>query len=176
VWLYCLNDSPHEVSQTFASSLRATLTSTTGQVSTVLSLNTHHTAPTVTIRPGGFVKAEYWLAVPAAMSGQVTPAADNFNPVVFSVAAAALAPASEAAETAAPPPAVAPAQRSGYMVYLGDHLSTYEPIYFILGAGVKFLSTFNPSIQVQYFTGYGQTLRQYDQSSHGLRAGICLWY
>ena len=43
-------------------------------------------------------------------------------------------------------------------------------------AGVPYLDKFNPSIQVQYFTGYGQTLRQYNQSSHGLRAGICLWY
>lgn len=35
---------------------------------------------------------------------------------------------------------------------------------------------FNPTIQVQYFTGYGQTLRQYNEKSHGLRAGFCLWY
>jgi outer membrane phospholipase A len=35
---------------------------------------------------------------------------------------------------------------------------------------------FNPTFQVQYFTGYGQTFRQYDQTSHGLRAGFCLYY
>lgn len=35
---------------------------------------------------------------------------------------------------------------------------------------------FNPTIQVQYFTGYGQTLRQYNEKDHGLRAGLCLWY
>jgi outer membrane phospholipase A len=34
----------------------------------------------------------------------------------------------------------------------------------------------NPSVQVEYFTGYGQTFRQYNQYSHGLRAGFCLWY
>jgi outer membrane phospholipase A len=34
---------------------------------------------------------------------------------------------------------------------------------------------FTPRIHVQYFTGYGQTLRQYNQSSHGLRAGISLY-
>jgi outer membrane phospholipase A len=35
---------------------------------------------------------------------------------------------------------------------------------------------FNPAIQVEYFTGYGQTLRQYNQYSDGIRAGLCLWY
>jgi outer membrane phospholipase A len=43
-------------------------------------------------------------------------------------------------------------------------------------AGVPLLRKFNPSIQVQYFTGYGQTLLQYNEKSHALRAGICLWY
>lgn len=35
---------------------------------------------------------------------------------------------------------------------------------------------FNPAIQAEYFYGYGQTLRQYNQLSQGLRAGLCLWY
>lgn len=34
----------------------------------------------------------------------------------------------------------------------------------------------NPAIQLEYFTGYGQTLRQYNAYSQGLRAGFCLWY
>ena len=43
-------------------------------------------------------------------------------------------------------------------------------------AFVSLLSNFNPTIQVQYFTGYGQTLRQYNQTSHAIRAGLCLTY
>jgi outer membrane phospholipase A len=35
---------------------------------------------------------------------------------------------------------------------------------------------FNPALQVEYFTGYGQTLRQYNVSSHGIRGGLSLWY
>lgn len=35
---------------------------------------------------------------------------------------------------------------------------------------------FNPAIDLQYFTGYGQTLRQYNQASYGFRGGLCLWY
>jgi len=42
--------------------------------------------------------------------------------------------------------------------------------------GMPLLHKFNPAIQVQYFTGYGQTLRQYDEASRDLRAGLCLWY
>jgi outer membrane phospholipase A len=57
----------------------------------------------------------------------------------------------------------------------GDHAGLQFDVRFNL-AGVPVLRRFNPSIQVQYFTGYGQTLRQYDESSHGLRAGLCLWY
>jgi outer membrane phospholipase A len=35
---------------------------------------------------------------------------------------------------------------------------------------------FNPTIQIQYFEGYGQTFRQYNKEAHGLRVGLCLWY
>ena len=35
---------------------------------------------------------------------------------------------------------------------------------------------FNPILQLQYFTGYGQTLRRYNQHSAAFRAGICIWY
>jgi phospholipase A1/A2 len=35
---------------------------------------------------------------------------------------------------------------------------------------------FNPTIQLQYFTGYGQTLRQYNQHSSAFRAGLCIWH
>jgi outer membrane phospholipase A len=43
-------------------------------------------------------------------------------------------------------------------------------------ANAPVLRKFNPAIQLQYFTGYGQTLLQYNQPSTGYRAGICLWY
>ena len=57
----------------------------------------------------------------------------------------------------------------------GSHAGLLFDLRFNL-TGVPVLRKFNPSIQVQYFTGYGQTLLQYNQASHALRAGLCLWY
>jgi phospholipase A1/A2 len=34
----------------------------------------------------------------------------------------------------------------------------------------------DPSLQIEYFNGYGQNLRDYDKSDVGLRAGFVLWY
>jgi len=56
----------------------------------------------------------------------------------------------------------------------GGHAGLWFDVRFNL-AGAPYLSKFNPAIQVEYFTGYGQSLRQYNASSHGLRAGLCLW-
>ena len=57
----------------------------------------------------------------------------------------------------------------------GSHVGLLYDLRFNL-ANLPVLRKFNPSIQVQYFTGYGQTLLQYNQTSHALRAGLCLWY
>ena len=57
----------------------------------------------------------------------------------------------------------------------GNHAGLWFDLRFNL-AGAPFLTKFNPALQVEYFTGYGQTLRQYNARSHGLRTGLCLWY
>jgi outer membrane phospholipase A len=57
----------------------------------------------------------------------------------------------------------------------GTHAGAQFDLRFNL-ANVPVLYKFNPTIQVQYFTGYGQTLRQYDQISQAIRGGVCLWY
>jgi len=54
----------------------------------------------------------------------------------------------------------------------GSHAGLLFDLRFNLPHGFHF----NPAIQLQYFTGYGQTLRQYDQTSHAFRAGLCIWY
>jgi outer membrane phospholipase A len=39
----------------------------------------------------------------------------------------------------------------------------------------QWIHAFSPRIHAQYFTGYGQTLRQYNRYSHGLRVGFSLF-
>ncbi len=54
----------------------------------------------------------------------------------------------------------------------GSHSSLKFDFSFSLS---QWIGWFTPRIHAQYFTGYGQTLRQYNQNSHGLRAGISLF-
>ena len=58
---------------------------------------------------------------------------------------------------------------------LGDH-GSHPGLLVDLRTSLPQTWIFNPAIDVQYFTGYGQTLRQYNATSWGLRAGLCLWY
>lgn len=53
---------------------------------------------------------------------------------------------------------------------------SHAGLLFDLRFNLPFRSHFNPSIQLQYFTGYGQTLRQYNEDSRAFRAGVCIWY
>ena len=57
----------------------------------------------------------------------------------------------------------------------GSHVGLTFDLRFNL-IGLPVLRKFNPSIQVQYFTGFGQNLLDYNVSTHALRAGLCLWY
>ena len=57
----------------------------------------------------------------------------------------------------------------------GTHLGLQFDLRFNL-TDLGLFHAFNPTIQVQYFTGYGQNLLQYNQSSQDIRAGLCLWY
>lgn len=53
---------------------------------------------------------------------------------------------------------------------------SHAGLLFDLRFNLPYRSHFNPSIQLQYFTGYGQTLRQYNETSRAFRAGLCIWY
>lgn len=57
----------------------------------------------------------------------------------------------------------------------GSHVGLLFDLRFNFGI-VPWLRGVNPTIQLQYFTGYGETLIQYNQKSQAFRAGICLWY
>ena len=58
---------------------------------------------------------------------------------------------------------------------VGDN-GGYSTLKFDFSFSLKqWIHAFSPRIHAQYFTGYGQTLRQYNQYSHGLRVGISLF-
>ena len=57
----------------------------------------------------------------------------------------------------------------------GSHVGLLFDLRFNL-VGLPVLRKFNPSIQVQYFTGFGQNLLDYNVSTHAFRAGLCLFY
>jgi outer membrane phospholipase A len=54
----------------------------------------------------------------------------------------------------------------------GNHSSLKVDFSFSL---LQWTRWFTPRIHLHYFTGYGETLRQYNESSHGLRGGISLF-
>ncbi len=129
LWLYGFNNSSNYISRTFEPSLNCTLIAQSVSLETVLLLNTNRSPIAATIAPGGFVKEEYVLDLPLTSSGQVTLDIRNYNQVVILVE-----PASSGIPGAkhSPPPPTAPG--SELREYFANHMSFYEPIYFILGS------------------------------------------
>ena len=137
LWLYCMNNSSNTIGRTFEPSLRCTLTAQSVTFETVLLLNTKSSASAVTIVPGGFVKEEYLVDLPLTSSGQVTLDVNGYNQLVVLVGPSSFetpvveAPPPTATSTSAPAPT---ASNSDLRNYFADHMSFYEPIYFIGGS------------------------------------------
>jgi phospholipase A1 len=137
LWLYCMNNSSNTIGRTFEPSLRCTLTAQSVTFETVLLLNTKSSASAVTIVPGGFVKEEYLVDLPLTSSGQVTLDVSGYNQLVVLVGPSSFetpvveAPPPTGTSTSAPAPT---ASNSDLRNYFADHMSFYEPIYFIGGS------------------------------------------
>jgi outer membrane phospholipase A len=129
LWLYCVNSSSNAVTRTFEAGVTATITSGRGSKTPFLLTNARPHDLTVTIGPGGFVREAYDWGVPHDLNGTVTVEVSNYNSVVVRVATES--GSTLAGETA--PALHTPAPQAGYMGFLTNHLSAYEPIYFILG-------------------------------------------
>jgi outer membrane phospholipase A len=128
LWLYSFNNSSNYITRTFEPSLNCTLLSQSVSLETVLLLNTNGSPIAATIAPGSFVKEEYLLDLPLTSSGQVTLDIRNYNQVAILVA-----PASSGIPGAKHSPLPPPPPGSELWEYFGNHISFYEPIYFILG-------------------------------------------
>ena len=132
LWLYCLNSSPNDLNLRLPSELTGTVTAGADAHSVQLWLNTNRSPVTVVVAPGGFARIEYRWVVPASLSGTATLAISNYNAVVVQVTLPDAGPplAGSTPGVAAAPPV---SSQAAYLGFLTNHLSTYEPIYFILG-------------------------------------------
>jgi phospholipase A1 len=137
LWLFYMNNSSNSLSRTFAPSLNCTLTAQSVTLETVLLLNTKSSPSATTIAPGGFVKEEYLFDLPLTSSGPVTLDVSGYNQLVVMVGPSSSetpvveAPPPSATSTSAPAPT---ASNSDLRNYFANHMSFYEPIYFIGGS------------------------------------------
>lgn len=131
-WLYCMNNSSNKVHATLEPRLNASFILPSGSVNTVLDL---HSADTnIVIAPGAFAREEYTLEVPAAAYGAVALDISNYNRISVRVEG----PAAETSAESNPPPVITeqtnkPAP-SLLKRFFDNHISPYEPIYFLLGS------------------------------------------
>jgi phospholipase A1/A2 len=129
LWLYCMNNSPQEIQRTFEARLNGKLILPSGTRNVILNLVAGGEGHKVTIAPGAFAKEEYLLNIPATLHGQVSLSISNYNEIALQVG-----PPAAIAQTENQPPApLAPTHRSALAKFFDNHLSPYEPIYFLVG-------------------------------------------
>jgi outer membrane phospholipase A len=135
IWLVVFNTTDRPTTWRFPARLEATLRAGTAERTAALELRDPAGAGEVEVPPGGYARREYLLSVPPGVDG----------PVAFSVrgvqASAVLLDVQKAAVTAAPdaPPDETPkaSERPGQEIalvdYFKEHISGYQPFYFIAG-------------------------------------------
>lgn len=138
IWLYCMNESSHEVTETFEPSLSAVLASASGADTLRLTL-APESDPHCVISPGGFAKREYRFEVPVNLEGSISLSVANMNPQSVRVAAPARSPAPAEPGVQVPTP---PETRPLFGRFLNSRITPYEPIFFILGT--------HPSAEFQF--------------------------
>jgi phospholipase A1 len=129
LWLYCMNNSSNEVQRKFEPHLNGKLISPSGTLNVILDLSAEDEAR---IAPGAFVKVEYLLDVPAMTPGQVSLSISNYNELALQAGEPAVITQSKIPEV----PALASTNQSARWMlskFFDNHLSPYEPIYFLLG-------------------------------------------
>ena len=153
LWLYCMNNSSNELSPTFDSQLNAKFITPSGTRNAILTLNPASLTNT-TIAPGAFAKEEYFLTVPAAIHGSVSLDISNYNQVSLRIEAPMVAAQPEIKMP--PPTPINPptslairSDRFKLGKFFDNHLSPYEPIYFLLGTAPA--AEFQLSLKFQIF-------------------------
>ncbi len=139
IWIACLNSSADSIRHDFPEGIDGTFVSGNQHYPVHLKRLADQPA-TATIPAGGFARCEYQFVIPPAAAGSMTLQLHDLNPVVLQVnrspaPAAGAADAAAAPQTPKHPAPNAPREFFGPAVsgFIGNHISTYEPIYFLLG-------------------------------------------
>jgi len=168
VWLAILNASDRATTYSFPVSLDGRLRAAGAERSVSATLRNTSDAGETTIPPGGYVRREYMIQVPEGLEGQavLSVPAIAANPVALDVRQAeVVAKASEAAPVepgeslGAPPKAPAEkAEESAAVEFFKEHVSGYEPLYFIAGGDYP-NAKFQISFKYQLFSNKGPLVK-----------------
>lgn len=152
LWLYCVNNLTNEDRQFFDLTLNGTLISEHQTNEVVLNLNTNSSQFLASIAPGGLVREEYLLNIPAGVEGEASLVVGGYNPLTLFVTESSTHISSTHISStntvstnvvvAQNPPATVivtnfvtnAAPLAHFTEFLGNHLFPYEPIYFLLGS------------------------------------------
>ena len=132
LWLYCMNNSGNEVHRTFESRLNGKLISPSGTLNIFLDSTAGRGDREVSIAPGAFAKEEYLLNVPATLRGPVSLSISNYNELALQIGE----PAAVTQQATQSAPALTTTNQPGRTAlakFFDNHLSPYEPIYFLVG-------------------------------------------
>jgi phospholipase A1 len=129
VWLYLMNNSPSEVHRALEPKINAKFVAP--PVSWDVVLSSGGASSEATIAAGGFAKAEYFVDVPANLRGLASLSVSNYNEVA--IRAVEPAGTNNLETLTAPEPEKTKAQRTALARFFDNHLSPYEPIYFLIG-------------------------------------------
>jgi outer membrane phospholipase A len=134
LWLYRMNNSSNEVRRTIEPRLNGKIIQPSRTWNVSLDLADGQAAREVTIAPGAFAKEEYLVNIPATLQGSASLSVGNYNEIVLQVGARAVAAPVETQSSHAP--ALASTNRptrTALAKFFDNHLSPYEPIYFLVG-------------------------------------------
>jgi phospholipase A1 len=132
LWLYCMNNSSNEVRRTIEPRLNGKLIQLSRTWDVSLNLVDGQAARTVTIAPGAFAREEYLMNIPATTQGPASLSIGNYNEIALQIGAPAVVVQPETQSA----PALAPTNRptrTALAKFFDNHLSPYEPIYFLVG-------------------------------------------
>jgi outer membrane phospholipase A len=131
-----MNTSLREVQRTFEPRLNGKLIVPSSTRNVILNLVAGGEGHEVTIAPGAFAKEEYLLNIPATLHGQVSLSVSNYNEIALQVSEGMVSSETETKPVAPPATPLGPANprnRSALARFFDNHLSPYEPIYFLVG-------------------------------------------